>query len=64
MRQIVDQKRQRRLILAALTYPEKVRIVEQMRESIAPIRTKGRAAARPAGIQMQAPEARTVTVSE
>ena len=45
MRQIVEQKRLRRVALAALPYPEKVRIVEQMRESITAI--KANAARRP-----------------
>lgn len=39
MRQIVHQKRQRRVALAALPFPEKVRIVEQMRESTGLIKT-------------------------
>ncbi len=65
MRQIVDRKRQRRLVLAALTFPEKVRIVEQMRESIAPIKTRGGVAAmRPAGIQSSALGLRTAGASE
>lgn len=65
MRQIVDQKRRRRLVLAALTFPEKVRIVEQMRESIASIKTRGGlAAVKPAGIQMSALGLRTANASE
>ena len=65
MRQIVDQKRQRRMALSALTFPEKVRIVEQMRVSIAPFKTKGGAAAvRPAGTQMSASKLRPAGVSE
>ncbi len=65
MRQIVDQKRQRRMVLAALTFPEKVRIVEQMRASIALIKTKGGAAAvRPAGTQMSASGLRPAGVSK
>jgi hypothetical protein len=65
MRQIVDKKRQRRLALAALTFPEKVRIVEQMRASIAPIKRKrGVAAMRPAGSQMSASGLRPAGVSE
>ena len=65
MRQIVDKKRQRRMALAALTFPEKVRIVEQMRASIAPFKTKGgAAAARPAGTQMSASGLRPAGVSE
>ena len=65
MRQIVDQKRQRRMALAALTFPEKVRIVEQMRASIAPFKRKGGAAAvRPAGTQMSASGLRPAGVSE
>ncbi len=38
MRQIFERKRQRRLELAALPFPEKVRIVEQMRETVTRIR--------------------------
>ena len=65
MRQILDQKRPRRMVLAALTFPEKVRIVEQMRESIAPIKTRGGAATvRPAGVQMPAVGHRTASVSK
>ena len=40
LRQIVEQKRQRRIALAALSYPEKVRIVEQMREAMTHIRAR------------------------
>jgi len=65
MRQIVDKKRQRRMALAALTFPEKVRIVEQMRESIAPIKTKaGAAGVGPAGTQMSASGLRPAGVSK
>jgi len=65
MRQIVDQKRQRRMALAALTFPEKVRLVEQMRASIAPIKTKGGAAAvRSAGTQMSASGLRPAGISK
>jgi hypothetical protein len=38
MRQIIARKRRRRLELAALPFPEKVRIVEQMRETMTRIR--------------------------
>ncbi len=65
MRQIVDQKRQRRMALAALTFPEKVRIVEQMRASIAPFKAKGGAAAvRSAGTQALAAGLRPAGVSK
>jgi hypothetical protein len=32
-RQLLEQKRQRRRLLAQLTYPEKVRIVEKLRDA-------------------------------
>ncbi len=38
MREILDHKRQRRRELAALPFPEKVRIVEQMRKTVIGIR--------------------------
>ena len=37
MRQVLEHKRQRRRELAALPFPEKVKIVERMREAIAHI---------------------------
>jgi hypothetical protein len=43
MRQIIEHKRQRRVALAALSYPEKVKIVERMREAIISIKAKGAA---------------------
>lgn len=36
--QVLAAKRQRRLALAALPYPEKVRIVEQMRQTLSGFR--------------------------
>ena len=38
MRELLEQKCQRRRALAALPFPEKVKIVEQMRETSARIR--------------------------
>jgi hypothetical protein len=38
---ILEDKRQRRLELAALPFPEKVKIVEQMRETVRRIRRAG-----------------------
>jgi len=38
MRRILESKRQRRRELATLPFPEKVKIVEQMRETVASIR--------------------------
>jgi hypothetical protein len=39
MRHILEHKRQRRRKLAALPFPEKVQIVEQMRDTVTRIRT-------------------------
>lgn len=50
LRQIVEQKRQRRIALAALSYPEKVRIVEQMREAMTHIRAVGGLRLSPRGL--------------
>lgn len=50
LRQIVEQKRQRRIALAALSYPEKVRIVEQMREAMTHIRAAGGLRLSPRGL--------------
>ena len=38
MRQVLESKRRRRVELAALPYPEKVKIVEQMRKAMIGIR--------------------------
>jgi hypothetical protein len=46
MRQILAHKRQRRLELAALPFPDKVRIVEQMRETMTRIRASAPAVKR------------------
>lgn len=53
MRQILEGKRQRRLELAALPFPEKVRIVERMRETM----TRIRASAPPAKQTVAPPRA-------
>lgn len=44
MRQILENKKQRRLELAALPFPEKVKIVEQMRETMKSLRAKAQPA--------------------
>jgi hypothetical protein len=36
MRELLEQKRQRRRKLPALSFPEKIKIVEQMRETTRP----------------------------
>ncbi|GDY19688.1 hypothetical protein LBMAG56_10330 [Verrucomicrobiota bacterium] len=38
LQQVLAAKRQRRLALAALPFPEKVRIVEQLRQTLAEVR--------------------------
>ena len=44
MQQILEQKRARRARLAALPYPEKVRIVERMRDAALRIKAASAAA--------------------
>jgi len=48
MQQVLEQKRRRRSELAALPFPDKVRIVEQMRETMTSIRAAAPLTARPA----------------
>ncbi|MEI8341972.1 MAG: hypothetical protein WCH43_10615 [Verrucomicrobiota bacterium] len=49
MRELLEQKQARRVRLAALPYPEKVRIVAQMREAALRIKaaTSGRISTKP-----------------
>ena len=58
LQQILAVKRQRRLALAALPFPEKVRIVEQMRQTLTSVRAPApRSKTRTAGAESGTAEA-------